>query len=62
MPGKPAQPRQSQADRTPQRESGPAHDAADDGEQRVGPLALSRHVKDDGRALALFERVEGGGG
>jgi hypothetical protein len=26
--------------------------------ERYGPLALARHLKDDGRALLLFTRVE----
>ena len=26
--------------------------------ERYGPLALARHVKDDGRALLLFTRAE----
>jgi hypothetical protein len=26
--------------------------------ERVGPLAIARHVKDDGRALILYSRIE----
>jgi len=29
--------------------------------ERYGPLVLERHVKDDGRALLLYERAEGAG-
>jgi hypothetical protein len=28
--------------------------------ERVGPLAVARHVKDDGRALILYRRIEPG--
>jgi hypothetical protein len=28
------------------------------GPERCGPVAIARHVKDDGRALILYTRVE----
>jgi len=30
--------------------------------ERFGPLRVMRHVKDDGRALTLYERIEDDGG
>jgi hypothetical protein len=55
MPGKPPEP--PAADRS----GGDATPVAS-GEQtepeRLGPLTVSRHLKDDGRALILFSRSE----
>jgi hypothetical protein len=54
MPGKrPESPTNSSHDADARGESD-----ADSGEQRVGPLAIARHVKDDGRALLLYTRRE----
>jgi hypothetical protein len=35
--------------------------AANERSEGYGPLVLERHVKDDGRALLLYERAEGAG-
>jgi hypothetical protein len=55
MPGKPPEP------------AAPVHSAGGEPEgerrdrgadERVGPVAIARHRKDDGRALILYTRVE----
>lgn len=53
MAGTPAEPPDSSQASTGGRkhEGGPARD-----EERAGPVAIARHVKDDGRALILYAR------
>jgi hypothetical protein len=47
MAGKPAEGREHQPDR--EREPGGEHEL-----EHIGPVAIARHVKDDGRALILY--------
>lgn len=35
-------------------EAGPRDEHGERGEKRCGPVAIARHVKDDGRALILY--------
>ncbi len=40
------------------RAAGQSTGAQTDAPERIGPLAIARHVKDDGRALILYTRDE----
>jgi hypothetical protein len=53
MAGKPAEGREHEpgAEAQPGTEAEPGADA---GVERIGPVAIARHVKDDGRALILY--------
>ncbi len=55
MAREPAAP--SPSDR-PEQGARPGADERAQPAERYGPLALARHVKDDGRALLLFTRAE----
>jgi|GEM_PF-6758878 len=57
MPDKPAPPTPSEQPPTVASEA--REEGAEPGE-RYGMLALHRHLKDDGRAVILFERIEHG--
>jgi hypothetical protein len=57
MPEKPVEPSGSERPG----DDAPAADGADaERTERLGPLTVARHVKDDGRALILFTRDEPG--
>jgi len=56
MAGKPAEGREHEPDGEP--EPGGGAEPGDEGElERIGPVAIARHVKDDGRALILYSEA-----
>jgi hypothetical protein len=57
MPGKHPEPSPASASESA---TTAAADGHDDPGERVGPLAVARHVKGDGRALILYSRTETG--
>ncbi len=60
MAGNPAEPspseRRSEIDGLPDARARGGEGEPQD--ERCGPIAIARHVKDDGRALLLYTRVE----
>jgi hypothetical protein len=55
MAGKPAEPEPEPAGEQPEIEPAP-HANRVTGEEHIGPLAITRYVKDDGRALIVYTR------
>jgi hypothetical protein len=55
MAGKPAEPEPEPAGEQPEIEPAP-HADRETGEEHIGPLAIARYVKDDGRALIVYTR------
>ncbi len=62
MAGNPTEPTPSGESSELGRQTGPGEQQEERARagQRVGPLAIARHVKDDGRALILYTREPGG--
>lgn len=56
MPAEPQDPFSPPPSVGPAASAAPIPDAA--GTERFGPLRVMRHVKEDGRALTLYERIE----
>ncbi len=57
MPGKPPEPSAPEPS-APQPGGGGTADGGRREEERLGPIVLARHRKDDGRALILYRRPD----
>jgi hypothetical protein len=55
MAGKPAEPEPEPAGEQPEIEPAP-HGSREPDDERIGPVAIARYVKDDGRALIVYTR------
>jgi hypothetical protein len=55
MPGKPSEPPRPEHPGAPAAAAESAHEARS---EQLGPLAIARHVKDDGRALILYSCIK----